>query len=83
MYLVYVLQSLVNFRYYVGQTNNLDRRLLEHNSGFSKYTSFSRPFKLVYSEKFYTRQDALAREKQLKSGKGREWLKSILVRAVA
>ena len=78
MYFVYVLQSLVNFRYYVGQTNNLERRLLEHNSGFSKYTSFTRPFELVYFEKYETLTEARKREKQIKSYKGGRAFKMLI-----
>jgi len=78
MYYVYVLQSLVNFRYYVGQTNDLERRLLEHNSGFSKYTSFTRPFKLVYFEKYETLTEARKREKQIKSYKGGRAFKNLI-----
>ena len=78
MYVVYVLRSLVNKRLYIGQTNNIDRRLLEHNEGHSHYTRLTKPFELVYREEFSTRSDAVNRELELKSGKGREWLKVIL-----
>ncbi len=49
---VYVLQSLKNNRFYIGSTTNIQRRLIEHNSGRSTYTSFSRPFELIFSQKF-------------------------------
>lgn len=64
---------------YIGQTNNLDRRLNEHNTGRSKYTSLTHPFDLIYKEEFLTRSEAVKRETVLKSGKGREWLKTQLV----
>ena len=78
MWTVYVLRSLVNGRLYTGSTNNYLRRISEHNSGQSKYTSLTRPFKLVYKEIYKTRIEARRRELFLKSGKGRELLKSLI-----
>lgn len=78
MWYVYVLQSLVNGRHYTGSTDDIERRLKEHNAGKSKYTSLTRPFKLIYSEKLETRLEARRRELFLKTGKGREILKKIL-----
>lgn len=78
MWYIYVLQSLVNERLYTGSTNNIERRLKEHNSGQSKYTSLTKPFKLVYSEEYLSRLEARKRELFLKTGKGREFLKTKL-----
>lgn len=78
MWYVYILKSLVNDRLYTGSTNNLKRRLKEHNSGHSKYTSLTKPFKLVYQETYLTRIEARRRELFLKTGKGRELLKSLI-----
>lgn len=78
MYYVYVLKSLKNNRLYTGSTNNLTRRVEEHNTGISKYTRLTKPFKLMYFEKFDTRAEAYKRERYLKSGKGRDELKIIL-----
>ncbi len=78
MFTVYVLRSLTNQRLYIGQTNNLSRRLLEHDHGHSRYTKLTKPFQLIYQEEFVTRKDAVNRELELKSGKGREWLNIIL-----
>jgi len=75
MFYVYVIKSLKNNRNYIGQTNNLKKRIEEHNSGQSKYTSLTRPFKLIHSEEFDNRTDAVRRELFLKSGQGREWIK--------
>ncbi|MDQ5953909.1 MAG: putative endonuclease [Patescibacteria group bacterium] len=77
MYTVYVLKSLKNNYRYIGQTNNLNKRLNEHNSGLSKSTKNIRPLVLDYSEEYATRSEAMKRERFLKSGKGREWLTSI------
>ena len=76
MWYVYVLQSLKNERLYIGSTNNLERRLSEHNSGKSRYTRSTRPFELVYQEDYGERIEARRRELFLKSGKGREFLRS-------
>ncbi len=75
MFYVYVLRSLKNGRYYIGCTNNIERRLHEHNTGKSKYTCLTRPFELIYKEELDTLKSARYREKLLKGGKGREWLK--------
>ena len=78
MFWVYILKSLKNSRYYTGSTNNLERRLVEHNSGGSKYTKLTKPFVLVYKEEFNTRKEAVIRELFLKTGAGRNWIKSNL-----
>ena len=80
MYYVYILKSLKNGRFYTGSTNNLERRMHEHNVGQTKYTSKAGPFELVYKEPYNTSLGAKRREKFLKRGKGRELLKSILDR---
>ncbi len=75
MWWVYVLRSLKNGRLYVGSTNDLGRRLAEHDSGKSKYTRHIRPLQLVYNEVCSERLEARRRERYLKSGRGREFLK--------
>jgi len=70
-YFVYILQSLRNSKLYVGHTNNLPRRLYDHNNGWgSKFTRQNSPWKLVYSEEQPDRISATRREKFLKSTKG-------------
>ncbi|MBI3290605.1 GIY-YIG nuclease family protein [Candidatus Microgenomates bacterium] len=78
MYTVYVLRSLKSNRLYTGSTNDFERRLIEHNSGHKGYTKYIGPFKLIYREEFFTRSEAYRRELFLKTGKGREFLKSSL-----
>ncbi len=78
MYYVYILKSEQNNHYYTGLTNDIDRRLLEHNSGGTKSTKAHVPYKLVYKESFPTRVEARNREKFLKSGIGREFRDKIL-----
>ncbi|MCX5706621.1 MAG: GIY-YIG nuclease family protein, partial [Candidatus Omnitrophica bacterium] len=60
---VYVLCSLKNNRYYIGSTNNLKRRLAEHNRGESLSLRNKGPFKLVYCEEYAAKRDAILREK--------------------
>ena len=53
--------------FYVGHTDDLDRRISQHQSGyFTGYTFKRRPIELVWSEDFQTRLDALSAEKQIK-----------------
>jgi len=78
MYYVYVLRSKKNGRFYTGHTDNLERRISEHNRGKSKSTFNRGPFELVYFESRPTRSQAVSREKFLKGGKGREFLKKQL-----
>lgn len=74
---VYVLWSVKYNRFYVGLTNNVDRRFLEHDSGLVKKTRFYRPFKLIHVEIVNNRVEARRLEKYFKSGYGREILKEI------
>ena len=76
MFFVYVLRSVVNNWFYTGQTENLNARLKQHNAGKTKSTKGYRPLELVYFEVCNSRKNALAREKFLKSGIGREFLRT-------
>jgi putative endonuclease len=77
MYYVYALKS-IKFKYiYVGMTTNVEKRVKQHNDGKEKTTKFYRPFKLFYTEIHQTRIEARDREKYLKSGCGKEFLKSL------
>jgi putative endonuclease len=75
---VYVLKSLKKNYTYVGITNNLRHRLHEHNRGKNRSTKAYCPFELVKVEEFADKDSARAREKFLKSGKGREYLRKYL-----
>jgi putative endonuclease len=65
LYFVYILQGRDN-SFYTGITRNLKRRLEEHNKGEVPFTKSKRPLKLVYLEKFHTREEAAKREKEIK-----------------
>ena len=72
MWSVYILRSLKDKGFYIGCTNNLERRLLEHERGYNDSTKLRRPFELVYREDYVQRAVAYAREKQIKKYKGGE-----------
>ena len=74
MFFVYVLYSEKLKKRYVGSTNDVNKRLSEHNSGKSKFTKGGIPWKIVYTESFETNSEARAKEKFLKSGQGRKFL---------
>ncbi|MEK7576442.1 MAG: GIY-YIG nuclease family protein [Patescibacteria group bacterium] len=74
---VYVLRD-ENGKFYKGFTNNLERRLLEHRSGHTRSTRWMQNFKVVYTEKYATFEEARARELYLKSAAGRRFIKKIL-----
>ena len=75
---VYILKSLKNGKYYVGSTDNLERRIFEHNSGKSKYTRLSKPFELVFSQEFETLVLARKVEFKLKSFKSKKIIEQII-----
>lgn len=77
MFLVYILRSTRYKKSYVGFTDNLERRIQEYNSGKQYYTKRYMPWEIVYKEEFATRDDAVTREKFLKSTSGRRFLKTI------
>lgn len=78
MYFVYILKSQKTGELYKGITNDLHRRLFEHNSNKNIGSRGRGPWKLVYSEKCSDRTEARRREKFFKSGSGRELLKHIV-----
>ena|SRR3989338_6444124 len=78
MYTVYVLRSLKNGKRYIGMTGHpVQERLREHQSGSTQWTRQNGPFEMVYQEQFPDKTFAQKRERFLKSGHGREYLKRI------
>ena len=75
-YYVYAIKSKNRSYIYVGISNNPERRILQHNKGYNKTTKSYRPFDCILVEKYNSRKDARKREKYLKSGCGKEFLKS-------
>jgi putative endonuclease len=80
MYYVYVLFSPSHNKTYVGFTSDLSSRLISHNELARKgYTIKYRPWILLHTEEFQIKKNALLRERELKSGKGREFIKSLII----
>jgi putative endonuclease len=77
---VYILQSRSTGRYYVGHTENLTKRVFEHNNNRTDAIKNRGPWDLVYSEEYTTRSEASRRERQMKKMKSHAWIER-LVRA--
>ena len=75
MYYIYIMKSERNGKRYAGSTSKLPLdRVKDHNNGSNQFTRQNGPWNLIYSESFITKDEALRREKFLKSGQGRKWL---------
>ena len=59
MYVVYIIQSEIDSSFYIGFSSNLEKRLLDHNSGKSRYTKAKLPWRLVYQEGFNSKKEAI------------------------
>lgn len=75
MYYTYVLKSEKDSKFYVGWSGNLKKRLKLHKTGLVKVTKMRRPLVLIYYEACLSKVDAVTREKSLKTGFGRSYLK--------
>ncbi len=80
MFYTYVIRSIKDDMWYTGYTGNLKKRFGDHNAGKVEITKNRRPFDLIYYEACINSQDATAREKYLKSGMGKRYLKNRLKR---
>jgi putative endonuclease len=79
---VYVLRSEMNGDLYVGIAYDEVNRLKEHNAGKSRYTKGLRPWKIIYVESFPDWKSARDREKYLKSGVGKEYIKKLVLSSI-
>ena len=77
MFYIYVIKSSKG-QIYTGHTGDLKKRLSEHNSGLCKSTKIDKDWKLAYSEIYESRGEAMKREKWLKTGSGRNFIKEII-----
>ncbi len=68
---VYILESEIDGRFYIGQTQNVSKRLERHNKGYNKATKSKRPWKLLISVSVSNRAEAIKLERKLKSLKKR------------
>ena len=78
MFSTYILQSKSTGKYYIGSTQEVQKRLAQHNQGKSKSTRYGRPWELKYKKDFLTRSEAVRYEKYLKSLKKRTQLEKII-----
>jgi len=79
MRFVYIIQSVDHpDQYYSGLTDDVEKRLQDHNSGKSKHTAKFKPWQLISYHYFNNGTTALAFEKYLKSGSGRAFAKKHL-----
>lgn len=65
-------------RYYIGQTNDITKRLIRHNAGNVRSTKPFRPWEIVYYKEFETRKESMNREAKLKSWKSVKELKKLI-----
>lgn len=80
MHFLYVLQSLVDSTYYIGTTHNIHQRLVDHNTGKSRYTKRKIPWIMKYFEEYKTKTEALKREKQIKNWKNTRAIENLIKR---
>lgn len=82
MFIVYALLNKEANKIYIGQTEDIDRRLNQHNDKnnfFSEYTKkYKGEWKILYTEKMQTRKEAIIRERQLKTSRGRFFIKGLI-----
>jgi putative endonuclease len=67
-----------DFSFYVGQCDDLDKRMSKHFDGMSKYTASKRPWRLVYFEMYDSRSEAMKRENQIKKMKSKKFIQGLL-----
>ena len=79
-YYTYILQNLKDKKWYTGSTKDLRNRFMEHQKGYVFSTKGRGPFRLIYYEACLNEQDARIREKYLKSGMGKRYLRNRIKR---
>jgi putative endonuclease len=67
VFYIYIIRSQRSQRYYVGSTEDVEKRLKEHNAGKSTSTRGGRPWELIHTETFATRSDAMRQEQKIKA----------------
>lgn len=78
MYYLYILKNTDTGRFYIGSTNDLERRLKQHISGKTRTTRILKTDTLVYTEMYNTALEARSREKKLKSYKSKKYLEWLI-----
>jgi putative endonuclease len=78
VYYLYILQSESTGRFYIGQTQNVPERLVYPNANYSKSLKNRGPWRLVFTQQFRTRSEAVRRERQIKFWKDRRMIEKLL-----
>jgi len=79
-FIVYILFSETKNRYYIGSTSNLEERIIRHNQKSKGFTGNVNDWKVVYTEKYETKDIAQQRELQIKSWKSRIKIQELIVK---
>jgi putative endonuclease len=78
---LYILRSISKpGKIYIGSTNDLERRLNDHNNGNTRSTKYFVPWEIAYSEEYKTKKEARDRERQLKKWKNRERIEELIIK---
>jgi putative endonuclease len=77
MFTVYILYSQAFDSFYIGYSQDIERRIDEHNAGLTQSTKAKRPWKIVYTEQLPDFKSAVARERFLKNQKNKSFYKRI------
>ena len=77
---IYILYSTKVDKYYVGESEDVATRLKSHLSGISKFTSIADDWKIVYTEEYETRTEAIRREREIKKKKSRKYIEWLISR---
>jgi len=75
---VYILRSLKNNNFYIGSTENLNQRFLQHNKGVIKATKYKRPYEIVFYQEFDNLLKAKSVEKTIKKWKRKDFIEKII-----
>ncbi len=78
VYFVYILRSEQDGSYYTGSAENALIRLIRHNEGWSRSTKGKRPWRIVHTESYETKREALRREREIKRMKSREYIERLI-----
>ncbi len=77
-FFTYILYSDSKDRYYIGSTEDIHFRLARHNAGATPSTKAGRPWRIVYTEEFQTKTDALVCENDIKKMKNRKYIETLI-----
>ncbi len=78
MFYLYILQSDLTGGFYIGQTQDIDKRLARHNANQCRSTRQKGPWRVVYIQSFSTRSKAMAAESHIKRMKSREYIEGLI-----